>query len=94
MKAITANDINTSLKESKRMLANSNKTAREVVLMNLISNIMIKDNDIKKSSIENKRTNINQDHGFNLYKALEFSMDHPKKTSHNLQMELICSRLI
>jgi hypothetical protein len=94
MKAITVNSIDSGLETGKGTFITRNKTAREVGLMNLISNIMIKDNDIKKSSVENKRTNLNHDYGFNLYKALEFTMDHPKKTSHNLQMEIICSRLV
>lgn len=94
MKTITANNINAGLDVGRRTLITRNNTAREVVLMNLISNIMIKDNDIKKSTVESKQKGINQDFGFNLYKTLEFSRDNSHKSSHNLQMEIICSRLV
>lgn len=91
MKAIS---INASLETGSKTLAASNKTAREVVLMNIISNIMIKDKDIKKSTVENKFNSSIEDRGFNLYRALEFSKDKSIKANHNLQMEIICSRLV
>lgn len=62
--------------------------------MNFINNIMIKDTDMKKSNIENKRQNSNQDHGLNLYNTLEFNRDNLRKTSHNQQFEMICNRLV
>jgi hypothetical protein len=71
-----------------------NITAREVVIMSFISNIMIKANDIRKSSVESKRKNSDQDYGLNLYKALEFSKDNSSKTGHNQHFELICNRLV
>jgi hypothetical protein len=71
-----------------------NSTAREVIIMNFISNIMIKDNDIKKSNVENKRINSNRDYGLCLYNALEFSKDKSSKTSYNQQFEMICNRLV
>ena len=82
MKAITAQNIN------------KNITAREVVMMNFISNIMIKDNDIKKSNVESKRMDSRRDHGLNLYNAIEFSNESSKKTSQNLYFDLICNRVI
>jgi hypothetical protein len=81
------NDVNRAHKASKAH-------EKGVVIMNFISNIMIKDNDIKKSAAENKSASINEDYGFNLYKALEFNMDSSKKASHNLQMEMICNKLV
>jgi hypothetical protein len=94
MKTITANSINTNLETNRKTLFSRNITAREGILMNLFSNIMIKDNDIKRSTVDNRQTNTDQDYGFNLYKTLEFSKDNTIKTNHNLQMELVCSRLI
>lgn len=83
-----------NLQISKQTLMNRNNKAREVVLMNLISSIMIKDHDIKNTSADSKKTNMNQDHGFNLYKSLEYSKRSEKNISHSLQMEMICSRLV
>jgi len=71
-----------------------NITAREVVIMNFISNIFIKDNDTKRSNVESKRMNTNQDYGLSLYNTLEFSKDNPSKTSHNQHFEMICNRLV
>lgn len=62
--------------------------------MNLISNILVRDYDINRSAEERKRTNMNRNRGYNLYKALEFKNDSPSKTNHNPYMEMICNRLI
>jgi hypothetical protein len=82
MKAITAQNINKSI------------TAREVVTMNFISNMMIKDNDIRKSNAESKRIKSNRDHGLNLYNAIEFSKEFSNKTSQNQYFDLICNKII
>jgi hypothetical protein len=71
-----------------------NITAREVVNMNFISNIMIKDNDIKKSNIQSKKTDLSQDRGLSLYNTLEFCKDNSSRTSPNQQFEMICNRLV
>jgi hypothetical protein len=94
MKAITANSIDSGIVAKRKKLITRIIATREVLLMNLISNILIKDKDIKKSNVENKVKNINEDYGFNLYRALEFGKDHSNKANHNLQMEMICSRLV
>lgn len=95
MKAMTANNINNlGLEASKRTLINRNISAREVVLMNLISNIMINDKDIKNAKVESKRANKSHDHGFHIYKILEFGRGDSKNISHNQHMELMCNRLI
>ncbi|OGO77802.1 MAG: hypothetical protein A2Y23_15070 [Clostridiales bacterium GWB2_37_7] len=94
MKAITTNSISSSLDADRRTLKTRIRTAREVIHMNLISNIMIKDKDIKKSLKDNKSYDENQDHGLNLYRTLEFSKDHSKKTNHNMHFEMVCNRLI
>ena len=83
-----------NLEISKQTLMNRNNKAREVVRMNLMSSIMIKDHDIKNTTTDSKRTNSNHDHGYNLYKKLEFSRKNSNNISHNLQMEMICSRLV
>lgn len=95
MKAIAINNIgNAGFEVSKRTLLNRNNTAREVVIMNLISSIMIRDNDMKHSSSESKRTDMSQDHGFNLYKNLEFGKRESKHVSRNIHMDMICNRLV
>lgn len=71
-----------------------NITAREVVIMNLISNIMIKHNNTKTLKVESKKINSNQDNGLSLYNTLEFSKEYSSKTCHNQQFELICNRLV
>ena len=71
-----------------------NITAREVVIMNFISNMMIRDNDIKESNVENKRSNLTRDYGLSLYNAIEFSKDSSRKTTHNQYFEMLCNRLI
>lgn len=95
MKAITINEIGSAgFEVSKKTLINRNNTAREVVIMNLISTIMIKDNDVKHSSSESKRSNINDDNGYNLYKNLEFGKRESKHISRNIHMDMICNRLV
>lgn len=95
MKAIAANNIRSAdFGVSKRTLINRNHTAREVVIMNLISSIMIKENDIKNSSVENKKSIIDFDRGYNLYRNLEFSKSNSKNVSRNIHMDMICNRLV
>lgn len=69
-------------------------TAREVVIMNFISSMMIKDNDIKKSNVEIKNTRSNRENGLNVYNNIEFSKEFSSKTSHNPYFEMICNRVI
>ncbi|MGB7605318.1 MAG: hypothetical protein WBL93_07550 [Lutisporaceae bacterium] len=62
--------------------------------MNLVSSIMIKDNDIKNNSLDIKKSNTNFDHGFNLYKNIEFGKNSSKNISRNMHMDMICNRII
>ncbi|MDF2840349.1 MAG: hypothetical protein K0Q99_1121 [Clostridia bacterium] len=93
MKAITANTINASLAAGKETLATRNTATKEGQLMNLISTIINKDNSINKSAVKEPINSMNEDKGFHLYRNLEFSKEYSIKPSHNLQMEIICSRL-
>jgi hypothetical protein len=74
--------------------SSKNVTAREVVIMNFISNLMIKDNDIRKSNVESKRTNSNRKYGLSLYNAIEFNRDNSSKTTRNQYFDMICNRII
>lgn len=95
MKAIAINNIGSAgFEVSKRTLINRNNKAMEVVIMNLISSIMIKDNDVKRSSSESKRSDISHDNGFNLYRSLEFGKRESKHVSSNVHMDMICNRLV
>lgn len=95
MKALTvSNFIDTGFEVSKKTLVNRNNSAREVVLMNLISNIMIKDNDIKNNSLDIKKSNTNFDHGYDLYRNIEFGKNSSKNISRNMHMDMICNRII
>lgn len=94
MKAITTININAGFEAGRKQLVTRLMAIREVVIMNFISNIMIKDNDIKKSNVENKRVNSNRDYGLNLYNSLEYCRDNSSKTNHNQQLEMICNRLV
>ena len=71
-----------------------NTTAREVVIMNFISNIMIKDNDIKKSNVESKKTKLARAYGLSLYNTLEYNKDNSSKTAHNQYFEMLCNKLV
>lgn len=95
MKAIALNNLgNAGFEVSRRTLINRNNSAKEVVIMNLISTIMIKDNDVKHSSSESKRSDINFDNGYSLYKNLEFGKRESKHVSRNIHMDMICNRLV
>lgn len=95
MKTLTVSSFNdTGFEASKQTLVNRNNSAREVVLMNLISSIMVKDNDIKNNSLDIKKSNTNFDHGFDLYRNIEFGKNSSKNISRNMHMDMICNRII
>lgn len=83
-----------SCKVSKQTLINRNISAREVVLMNLISSIMIRDNDMENNSLDIKKSNTNFDYGFDLYRNIEFHKNSSLNIRRNKHMDMICNRII
>ncbi|MDF2520864.1 MAG: hypothetical protein K0R84_1492 [Clostridia bacterium] len=95
MRAITANNIgNADLEVSRRILINRNNIAREGVIMNLISNIVIKDKDMMSSSSESKKLDVIRDSGYNLYRNLEFGKRESKHINRNIHLDMLCNKLI
>lgn len=91
MKAITTNHIEAHSQSEKSMAIGILNIGKGVI-MNLISNIMIKDYDMKKDSMDIKKMKANQ--GLSIYKALEFSKEQSNTQSQNPYFEMICNKII
>jgi hypothetical protein len=90
MKAITSN-LDISLCSSKAEALENSKAIREGIIMNLFSNIMVKDND--KSAVS-KKVKFNHHEDFNTYKKLEYKNNHSESSSSNQYFDLMCNRLM
>lgn len=92
MKVMNAISINTGLESDRRTLEARIKTAREVVIMNILSILNIKDThkQHKKAKL-NEKLIMDRDYGYSVFKALEFNKENHARYSLGLQIQSLDS---
>lgn len=68
-------------------------TTREVILMNLISSIKIKNQTVREAASGREKVNRQKDYGHHLYHTLEFGKNKSYEFQDHLNLDLLSSRL-
>jgi hypothetical protein len=68
-------------------------TAREVIEMNLMSSIRIKERPAREASFHKEKIHRHEDYGYQLYRTLEFGKSHQNGFQDPLNLDILSSRL-
>lgn len=85
------NGININTNNSK--LTAKIATTREVIKMNLISSIRIKERPAKEASFHKEKNRRQEDYGYQLYKTLEFGKSNQNGFQDPLNLDILSTRL-